>query len=226
MQPEHPDTILVKNKYYPSGLKEIDIYDYYQKNKEKILSFSDNRYVMFYIFTDINKFIIKRKKEDKFLILNNSTWNELITGRTVSIHLAMKQNENIGIIDIDYHDFKIAKEATLNTYEYVVERMPFVEKTKIFYTGKEGFHIECLFKKKMNIDGIRMLLLKALTNSPLKEKYDVGFRRSKDRPNLDLSPNKINGNYICPYSLSEIGLMAKEIYYNDLLYFEKSKAKI
>ena len=35
--PKNPDSIVLKNKYYPNGLKEIDIWNYYQKNKRNML---------------------------------------------------------------------------------------------------------------------------------------------------------------------------------------------
>ena len=31
--PQNPETLVIQNKYYPKGLREIDIWNYYQKNK-------------------------------------------------------------------------------------------------------------------------------------------------------------------------------------------------
>ena len=56
--PQHPDTIILKNKYYPQGLREIDIWNYYQKVKTLIIKETMNRELMFEIMVDVNKPII------------------------------------------------------------------------------------------------------------------------------------------------------------------------
>jgi len=138
----------------------------------------------------------------------------------------MRQNEDFGIIDIDCDIFSLAKEATITTYEYVVEKMPIIRKASIRFTGKSGFHILCHFDKKINIDIIRKLLFKQLLYAKKLEKYTVGFKRKKGIPNLDLSPNKFRGNHIILGSLSIIGLRCMEVRYNELDTFNKNKARI
>jgi len=99
--PEHPDAIVVKNKFYPQGLREIDVWNHYQRVKSKLLKEVKNRDIMFFIMVDTNKPIILRRKREQFIRLTPQNYDTLITGRTVSVHAAMNAHEEIGIIDID-----------------------------------------------------------------------------------------------------------------------------
>ena len=224
--PENPETIIIKNEFYPSGLTEKDIYNYYIQNKNLILKNSENRNLMIFLATDVNKFIVKRKKGDDYIKLTGSNYEKEITGRTVSIHEERRQYENTGVIDIDYHDFNKIKECADDVYGYIVDKLPIAKQVKIVYTGKTGIHIRFNLDKLYNVDAIRMILLKELRASSLSKKYTIGFKRTEDKPNLDLGSSKIKGNIILVGSLSIIGLKCMVIDYNDLSTFKKSDAKI
>lgn len=227
--PEHPDTKIIVNEYYKKGLTEKQIYEYYQQNKSNILKETKDKNLMFYIFTDINKFIIRRKLKDNQLItLTEDNFSEVVTGRTVSIHSEFKRIEKEAIIDIDIanKDFKKIKDATSDVYEYLLNSFPLISNIEIRYTGKDGFHLFCNLKRSMNIDSIRFLFLKLLKNSPLSEKYDIGFKRTGDKVNLDLSALKYRGNRIVLGSLSEIGLKSMVVSFDKLKSFQKEMARI
>ena len=36
--PENPETIVIKNRFYPRGLREIDVWNHYQKVKRQLLA--------------------------------------------------------------------------------------------------------------------------------------------------------------------------------------------
>ena len=63
--PQHPDKIMVKNQFYPEGLKEIDIWNYYQKYKPLILRETLGRELIIFFSTDVNKTIVVRKYKEK-----------------------------------------------------------------------------------------------------------------------------------------------------------------
>jgi len=223
--PKNPETIVIKNNFYPKGLREIDIWNYYQKNKNLILNETKLRQILFFIAIDINKFIIWRKYKGEPIYLNISTFDKFITGRTISIHSTMTSINSYGIIDIDIDDFKIAKEATTNVY-YEMLKCKFVDFLKIKYTGKDSFHIICYFKRKLKMEFAKELLKEYLKNNDALKDYDVLGKRKKGVVNLDLSSNKIKGSYITLGSLSVLGLKAMEIDLKNLKYFKKEKAKI
>ena len=223
--PKNPETIVIKNNFYPKGLREIDIWNYYQKNKNLILNETKLRQILFFIAIDINKFIISRKYKGEPIYLNMSTFDKFITGRTISIHSTMTSINSYGIIDIDIDDFKIAKEATTDVY-YEMLKCKFVDSLKIKYTGKDSFHIICYFKRKLKMEFAKELLKEYLKNNDALKDYDVLGKRKKGVVNLDLSSNKIKGSYITLGSLSVLGLKAMEIDLKNLKYFKKEKAKI
>ena len=227
--PENPDTIVIQNKFYPKGIQEIDIWNYYQKVKRNILKETQNRDVMFFIMVDKNKPVVRRKGSRGMIRLNPKNYDTLITGRTVSLHSAMGPIENFGIIDIDidpYDGFKWAKEVTRRVYDFVMDKMPIVRTASIRFTGKNSFHIKCEFGRKMKIDTIRFLLGKFLRDSELSKVYTIEGKRRPGVPNLDMAPNKLRGNYITLNSLSVLGLKCMEVPYTSLMSFNPIRAKI
>ena len=74
-RPENPNTIILKNKFYPRGLTEGEVYDHYMKWRGPILNEVRGRELMFAIMTDVNKPSIRRRgRDNKFLRLNNSNY--------------------------------------------------------------------------------------------------------------------------------------------------------
>ena len=65
-----------------------------------------------------------------------------------------------------------------------------------------------------------------LQGSELAKAYTIEAKRRPGVPNLDLSPNKIRGNYITLHSLSIIGLKCMTVEYNRLHNFDPRYAKI
>ena len=174
--PKNPDSIVIKNKYYPNGLKEIDIWNYYQKVKSKLLTEVQNRNIGFAIATDTNNFVLRRKGKTGVIRLNSKNYDEIISGRTVVIYSEMNRYEQIGIIDIDiteYDGFKWARKAALDVYDFVMEKMQIVKTATIRFTGKTSFHIICEFNRKMDIDTIRFLIKKFLLQSNLTSAYTI-----------------------------------------------------
>jgi uncharacterized protein YnzC (UPF0291/DUF896 family) len=193
MFPNNPQTIILRNKYYPKGLPEDTIYKHYIKNKNKILAYTQDRYIMFRIAIDTNKTIIRRNFKDGKIILTNDNYEKIITGRTLVLYPTMKELENICIVDIDGEDFSKNKEDTMFIYDYLL-KVGFKNQT-IYYTGKRSFHIIVHLKGKENISSIRSQFKDILS----------------DFESVDMSPNKLHGAWTCPYGLSEDGLIAREI---------------
>jgi len=228
-QPQNPETIILKNNYYPQGLREIDIWNYYQENKGNILNATRNRDVMFAIMVDVNKPVLRRKGQSGYIRLTPQNYDEIITGRTVSIYSTVGMYEEIGIIDIDIDPsdgFAWAKKATSDVYDFVMDKMPIVKTSSIRFTGKSSFHVICDFNQKMKVDTIRFMLQKFLRSSELTRTYTVEAKRRRGIPNLDLSPNKIKGAYITLNSLSLLGLKCMEVPYNKLNNFNPNLARI
>jgi len=228
--PENPKTIIVKNSFYPNGLTELDIWNYYQKFKGRFLQSTKNRDLTALIMVDVNKPVIRRKNVGgKTIRLTPQNYDKVITGRTIGFYSAMTSTEQFGIIDIDIDPrdgFAWAKKATIDVYDYVMDKMPVVRSASIRFTGKSSFHVICDFGRRMKIDTARFMLRKFLQNSDLAKAYTIEAKRRSGIPNLDLSPNKIRGNYITLHSLSIIGLKCMEVPYNQLSSFNPMRARI
>lgn len=225
--PKNPDSIVIQNEFYPKGLREIDIWNYYQKAKYLLLEQVRGRDVFFSIIVDGQEIIRRITKNKNYITLIPSNYDELITGRTISVHSVMRRYEEFGIIDIDCEDFELAKEATRNTVNYLVKNAYHFKDLEIRFTGKTSFHIICYLRNRMLIDNIRDLLRKYLLSSvDLNKNYTVLHARRKGIPNLDLAPNKINGGFITLNSLSTIGLRCLNLDLNELDKFKREQGVI
>jgi len=225
--PENPNTIILKNKFYPKGLREIDIWKYYQKEKGNILKETVGRDLMFAIMVDINKPIIRRKISGKFINLTPSTYDKLITGRTLVIYSTMKFYESIVIVDIDADNFEKSKQPTIDVYDALKEPN-FIKNLSIRYTGKEGFHIVCELSRKMKIDSARLLFEHYLfSKKEIASKYSILPKRKKGIPNIDLwASNKNRYSFITLNSLSLYGLKCIEIPLNEINSFKQESSRI
>lgn len=224
--PKNPHTIIIKNEYYPSGLKEVDIWNYYQDNKTNILRETLGKDLIIFFAIDLNRFTVIRKSKLKGPIrLNLTDYNTIISGRTVSIHSVMNRYSNFGIIDIDTDNFDQAKEATEILYD-LFERVKFVYDLSIRFTGKDSFHIKIDFRHYYKIEYIKDLLNDFLIEKNIDKKYTISHRRAKNIPNIDLNRNVFNAGYITLHSLAVTGLKCIEVKNSRLRNFKKDFAKI
>jgi hypothetical protein len=227
--PKHPETILVKNDFYPDGLKEIDTWNYYQSVKDKLIPEVSGKDLMIFISIDTNKTTVLRKgKLTNFIRLNRSNWDDTFHSRMLSIHSTFHNTEEIGVIDIDGNDFKKNKQATIDVYEYVTSKFSFIDSAFIKFTGKNSFHIVCNLKRLTYIDSIKIMLSNSLKMSELNRKYFIDDIRRIDKtiPNLDLSSLKWRGAYIALHSLSVLGLRCMKVSLEKIHSFKKEDAII
>ena len=225
-KPLNPNEIVIRNNYYPSGLTEDDIYNYYIRNKNNILEKVSGREIFFFLATDVNNFIVRRYlKQNQFIKLNSENYEKTITGRTTTIISTMHRLEDFGIVDIDCDNFIKSKQATMDIYNYTLS-LNYFKDIQIRYTGKNSFHVIVYYDKKKRVDSIRLDLRKRFLSSPLLEKYTLQVKRKQGVPNIDLSPNKYRGGFITEYSLSQLGLICKDVAPNKLISFNQSEVKI
>ena len=227
--PENPDTIILKNKIYSRGLREIDVWNYYQSVKPKLLAVTKNQDLMFVLMTDLNKPVIRRKLGSRTIRLTPQNYDQIITGRTLSIHTAMSSVSTFGIVDIDVDErdgLSWAKKATKDTYDFIMDKVPVVKKAQIRFTGKSSFHIICDFERRMKVDTMRFLLQKFLSDSELTRIYAVGGKRRSGVPNLDLGRNCLRCNHVTLHALSIWGMKCMEVPYMRLDVFNPREAKI
>ena len=224
--PQHPDTIVIKNEYYPKGLREIDIWNYYQKVKVPLLKDTLGKHIIVFFVVDGNKFIVIRKdKEGNFLRLNMSSYNTIMSGRTISFHNVMNRYTPYGIVDIDTDNFEQAKDLGRDIYNLFYKQR-YTNDVKLIYTGKNSFHVRVYFNTDYKIEFVKRKLLDTLDDLKTRTKFTIKARREKNIPNLDLQRNIFNAGFIAVNSLSVDGLKCMEIEPKKIGWFRKEQAKI
>lgn len=221
--PKNPDEIVLKNRFYPNGLTEKDVYEYYVKNRQNLLEEVKRRDLMVYIFVEENKPVVRKKLKGRPIQLTPKNYEEIITGRTVSIHNIMNHMEDIAIVDIDVDDFRDAKTTTMDVFDSL-EKAPFIDSVSIRYTGKTSFHLYCELVKKIRVDSIRTILENHLTKSGIGRQYTIQKTRQKNIPNIDLYRNVKGASFIALHSLSIWGLKCMEVKYNQVKSFNYRSA--
>jgi len=223
--PKNPNTIIIKNKIYPQGLTEGQVWNYYHKWKSVILNNTQGRDLMFAIMVDVNKPILKRRGTvAEYLQLNNDNYEQIITGRTIAIYSTMKTYEDFCIIDIDTDNWNKAIEITSYIYN-IMQKADFINRLKILYTGKNSFHIHCYLSNKFSITKIKIILSEYIQRNQT-QMFTIQQKRTPQKPNIDLSPNKYKGAYITEGSLSIWGLRCIEVPLRKLKSFKQWNAKI
>jgi hypothetical protein len=225
-EPKNPDTIIIKNKMYPKGLTESQVWKYYQDYKGIILNNTRGRDLMFAIMVELNKPIMKRRGVGLDVIqLNNNNYDTIITGRTVTIYPTMRAYTDFCVVDIDTNDWKKAKHITQLIY-HQLKKSNFIIDIKILYTGKNAFHLHCKFRNKLPILRAKSIIEEYLRRNQNHTLYTMQHKRLVNKPNIDLSPNKFKGAYIVEGSLSIWGLKCMQVKINELRNFKQWKAKI
>jgi len=157
--PKNPETIVLKNSFYPNGLTEIQIWNHYQKYKSKLLEQNKNRSMMMFLYLENGKLIVK-KKVGELIRLNSQNYDSIISGRSISLHSLMNKTEDIGVIDIDA--FAITNAFLLSSY---VEEGVFVlvnvgaHRTNIVIYGPKGIqwiYREPEYARKMQDDSMEI----------------------------------------------------------------------
>ena len=230
-KPTNPKTVILKNRFYPRGLREIDVWYYYHSVKRELISENVGLQMMVYIMTEMNKPVVRRRGAGgKPIYLDNKSYDDIVTGRTISFHAGMNPQTRWAIIDVDISptdSLRDAKEATLNTYDYIMDKIAFIRSAQIRYSGKTSFHISCDFGRTMRADTVRFMLEKFLRQSPLAKVYSINAKKAAAGiPNLDLNRNAFKANHISLHSLSVWGLKCMDVGYNQLMNFDPRKAKI
>lgn len=211
--PEHPETVIIKNNFYPSGLNERNIWDFYQKNKNRIIKEIGAKPVLLWITIDMNTTIVKRKIFNQSFTITEKNYDKIITGRTLSISSELDNNTNIFIIDIDPGPTALEpqiKDATKKLLDSPVGNLPYISNTRVISTSK-GYHIHFIMKKKMNITTVRKVVLNML-NIEFRGSYLINEKNPKGSEiNFDLTPTTIHGGHQVPFALCRNGLQALDV---------------
>jgi len=232
--PEHPDQLVVKkNEFFPSGVKEIDAFNYYAGIKSKLIPELKGRDLFVVMAINPGDELYVRHPYDKkteFIRINSDKdFEKYHTGKTVEYHRTSPTITNEVVFDIDpgpEATFDSIKDVVAQCLYFIKKQDDFKDKHEIRYTGKRGFHITGYLKDKKNINSIKKDIEKRLDKEfKNNEKIVVATNKPTGKKiNIDLSPMKVEGGHIAPYSMRiDTGLCCKPV--SDLKKFEKKDAK-
>lgn len=214
--PEHPDTIIIQNEFYPDGLKEIQIWNHYKKYKNKILQEVGNRPILLFIFPNLNTPIIKRFHKFAPIRFNKENYDYFITGRTVSISVEQEKNKlNYFCIDVDA-GFEISeddKKKCISEILRVFQDIKLINRTRITVSAN-SYHVYGYLKKTLkNDEGVHLLRKKFQEDKIIKKNYRISsrVRTNESVINLDLSPMYHRGSHTVPWALNRNGLICMDI---------------
>lgn len=211
--PENPKTVIINNNYYPGGLTEEMVWNHYQKYKKIIISEINNRPIMLFVFTELNKSIVKRKIFNSPFTLKEKNYDKILTGRTVSIAVERKKSIDYLCIDIDPGPSVVEtqlKQCIQDLLESSIAKLPMIFGHRVISTAK-GYHLYFYLSKKLSIGAARKLLITMLNIEFAGIYMIAGKKPSGNKINLDISPTTFRGLHQVPYALCRNGLMSMDI---------------
>lgn len=207
--PTNPEDVILKNQYYPYGLKEVDVYTYYMKMKPQILSWTGKRKSAFFIRVG-EDLIMKRKINGKEIKLTNANFEKLITGRTNQILIEHPDPSNYFVVDVDAG----AGVAYPEIQKAVTVAMELLSNEKVtrwekLFSGPMGIHLIGYMPSSLRSKPIIDMLSERLRK---QDDYLVNVKgRHPGSLNYDLSSNVKRGLHVCRYSLSKEGLICDDL---------------
>jgi hypothetical protein len=213
-EPKNPNTIVIRNYYYPYGLKEIDIWNYYSKNRDKILKEVRGRPILLFMFIKENEYIIKRFYDYKLIRLNSKNYDTIINGRTVSLSVEQEQDKiNYFCIDIDSPNGMNDENKLKDCVEKVItfyDNIDMVRKIRVVNSAT-SYHVYGYIKQNLNTSVAIKYLIKKL-NYDLDKEFSINSKsKNNNKINLDLSPMYLRGSHTVPWSLCKNGLVCMDI---------------
>lgn len=233
--PEHPDQLIVKkNEYFSNGVREIDVWNYYDGIKRKLIPELKGRdlFVVMAVRPGSELYIRHPydKKTEYIRINSEKEFEQYHSGKTAEYHRTSPVMTNEIVFDMDpgpKATFNNIKNVASQCLEFIKKQKDFKGKTQVRFTGKRGFHITAFSKTKRKISDIKKDVEKRL-DEYFKDNDNIVIATNKPpgtKVNIDLSPMKTEGGHIAPYSMRiATGLVCVPV--DSLKGFKKEDAKL
>lgn len=209
--PEHPNTFVIRNKYYSRGLSELDVWNHYKKHKNNIVKEIDLRGTLLFIFPEMNKWVVKRNHDNRIIRLDKHNYDDFISGRTVSLSVERAPVEDYICVDVDggnHASENNLKDAVTDLLNSSLQKMS--TRTRVTNSA-EGYHVYFHLDKAKPIKVLHQVL-KRILDSEFSDKYILGNKPpSGNEIKLDTTPTRNRGSHTVPYALCRNGLMCMDI---------------
>lgn len=244
---EHPDTVIIPpNEWYPEGLTEQQVANYYDRVKPLLVKqYQDlNAEGLVVMKTDGTPIVRRNSFNVQAMDLKNpEAIDKLNRGRTVEFHFALGKTTKVVWVDLDPNPefpFEDVKFIALDLQDAMQEILgsgggPMKGvKTEIRFSGRSGFHILHYLAQEMDADDARVSMKNFVGGYIQRVKMYRGDDRltekvTKDpkQMRLDYSTLHDRGGLRSSYSLAfPTGLICLPIPTNQVMMFKKEDATI
>lgn len=222
--PKNPDDIVIKNKFYPNGLSERSIYNYYMSRKRELLEWIGDRNVSFLLRLSENQTVIIRNQKGKPILLTSDNFEKLITGRTNVVYVSHPKITDYWIIDIDlgpnlkmFHAKKTL-EILLHELRLVDIADTTTKKFEAITSSPQGIHLIGYLNVSKDIDllrnSLKIELERIVTKLNVKSKIEFTVNvkgKFPNKINLDLSSMHPGSLHIAKHSLTKEFLVCGDV---------------
>jgi hypothetical protein len=220
------DTILLRNHYYRKGLTEGLVKNYYHIHRREIIREIKNRYVVLFLYTDINKFTVIRNINNEPFTLNPSNWDEVINPRVVSIAVEMPSYTEYCLIDVDVEE-SVPETKKKNAVRDIEEFFKFecrdIITSQKVAASSSGYHVYGILRDRMNLEYVRKDV-KGRLQRYFGSRYRIDQKGKSSKPNFDLSSMNKRGSHTVVGALNLNGTRC--VYVEDLQWFKRLSTAI
>lgn len=205
------DEVLISKEDVELTRGDIKKHYYKPEIKKEIMSYIKNKPILIFLGIGKNKKVLKRNHNNKPIIITNDDKDKKddpdnyyywVDRRLLSVHGVFGKTAGFGFVDVDIHSypFNEAKKYSKDLASFLNKQLNV--KSKIYYSGGSGLHIEFEFDKKRNIDEIREEL-KTLLDKFNEDKPYATTSTTKKGIRSDVSTFHNKGSIRIPGSLGE-----------------------
>jgi hypothetical protein len=197
------------------------IKSYYEKYISKLFPYIKNKNVIIILGINKNNFVLKRLIKNKNIhitkkygIYDQHSIEYWINRRAIEFHPIIGSKTNHIWVDIDVYDSKLNKSALIwadRIKKYFISE--FGAKTKIWDSGRNGYHVEGYLHTTVNTNAVRNKIKKWLLetiNNTNDHIATIGIPK-KGQIRLDVTTLKRTGSLRAPYSFTVEGRYKKPI---------------
>lgn len=211
------DEVLIQIK--DQKITRGEIKKYYEKNISKIFTYLKNKNVIIILGVSKNNFVLKRLVKNKNIhitkkygINDQHSIEYWINRRVIEFHPIIGTKTNHIWIDIDLYDKHLNKNAISwanRIQKYFISE--FGAKSKIWDSGRNGYHVEGYLPTIVNTNTVRNKIKKWLleTITTTNDKVATIGIPKKGQIRLDITTLKKTGSLRAPYSFTVEGRYKK-----------------
>ena len=228
---EHPDTIVIPpNEFYPQGLTEQRVADYYEKMRDRLVSQYKEYELdgMVKLVADSGETVMKRHA---MRLDAPEEFDKANRGRTIEFHFAVGTQTRMAWVDLDPKEefpFEDVKDVAIDLAVEMGKALG--DQVSVRFSGRSGLHVVALLPEPRDTKAVRQEVQK-LVRQYIEQKNDSRltdqFTEDPSQMRLDYSTLHATGGLRMPWSLAHpTGLICLPLSPDRVKMFRKEEATI